>query len=56
MMKQIIKANQCTCTEVIMMSDVLYAPISDTPHYPTPMLSRGIDGGLTGVPPEDTGY
>ena len=28
-----------------------YAPVNNTPHYPTPVLYRGIDRELTGVSP-----
>ena len=38
-----------------------YAPVNNTPHYPTPVLCRGIDRELTGVSPRgwvkiDMGY
>ena len=31
---------------------IIYAPVNNTPHYPTPVLYRGIDRELTGVSPE----
>ena len=45
---------RCACAGMVSLmwyNGILNAPVNNTPHYPTPVLYRGIDWELTGVFP-----